>query len=58
MTVVSAIPIFFLLSQAFAQTFDPGEKRKTKHKIDPKRLNIRQVLIIYAFPLKLKESES
>ena len=57
MTVVSAIPIFFL-SQAFAQTFDPGEKRKTKYKIDPKKLNIRQVLIIYAFSLKLKESES
>ena len=58
MTVVSAIPIFFLLSQAFAQTFDTGEKRKTKHKIDPKRLNICQVLMIYAFPLKLIESES
>ena len=58
MTVVSAIPIFFILSQAFAQTFDPGEKRKTKYKIDPTRLNIRQVLIIYAFSLKLKESES
>ena len=58
MTVVSAIPIFFILSQAFAQTFDPGEKRKTKYKIDPKKLNIRQVLIIYAFSLKLKESKS
>ena len=57
MTVVSAIPIF-LLSQAFAQTFDPGEKRKTKYKIDPEKLNIRQVLLIYAFSLKLKESES
>ena len=57
MTVVSAIP-FFILSQAFAQTFDPGEKRKTKYKIDPARLNIRQVLIIHAFSLKLKESKS
>ena len=57
MTVLSAIPIFFL-SQAFAQTFDPGEKRKTKYKIDPNELNIRRVLIIYALSLKLKESES
>ena len=57
MTVVCAIPIFFL-SQAFAQTFDPGEKRKTKYKIDPTRLNIPQVVIIYAFSLKLKESKS
>ena len=57
MTVLSAIPIFFL-TQAFAQTFDPGEKRNTKYKIDPKKLNVRQVLMIYAFSLKLNESES
>ena len=57
MTVVNAIPII-LLSHAFAQTFDPGEKIKTKCKIDPKKLNIRQVLIMYAFSLKLKESEN
>ena len=57
MIVVSAIPIFFL-SQAFAQTFDPGEKRKTKYEIDPEKLNKRQVLIIYAFSSKIKESES
>ena len=57
MTVLSANPIFFL-TQAFAQTFDPGEKRKAKYKIDPRKLNIRRVLMIYAFSLKLNESES
>ena len=57
MTVLSAISIFFL-SQAFAQTFDPGEKRKTKYEIDPEKLKKRQVLIIYAFSSKIKESES
>ena len=57
MTVLTAIPIFFL-TQAFAQTFDPGEKRKAKYKIEPRKLNVRQVLMIYAFSLKLKESES
>ena len=39
MTVVSAIPIFFL-SLAFAQTFDPGEKKKTKYNIYPNKLNM------------------